>query len=382
MQKKHGVKKRTVTRVLFLCLWAFASAFSFSERAEALSTADIFRRYSSSVATLVVTKSDGKQALGTAFLVSDSGELLTNFHVVDDAVSIAVHFSEDVWYSAKRIVAQDPVRDLALVWVERIGHPVSRLGVSRTRIPEGGEIVVIGSPMGLDKTITTGIVSGYRTRGTTSLIQITAPISGGSSGSPVFDTNGGIVGIAVGALKSETSQGINFAIDAGEIAAFLSARPFTAKTAPAPSITSQPAPLSAVKIVQPLSFTEILAKLELVRPGTPASQAERSLGAATQTEERSKNYNRSIWNFTDNNALFMVWDRNGVVERSTWVEYFRTKDEAAIRVKTALDLAAGQFGKPDGASQGGNTWKRGAVTVGIEQQSSSDSHMVIFRMGK
>jgi hypothetical protein len=329
-----------------------------------------------------VTRSDGKQVLGTAFLVSDGGELLTNFHVVDDAVSIAVYFSEDVWYSAKRVVAQDPVKDLALIWVERIAHPVSRLGISRARVPEGGDIIVIGSPMGFDKTVSTGIVSGYRTRGTTSLLQITAPISGGSSGSPVFDTNGGIVGIAVGSAKNENSQGINFAIDAKEITAFLNARPFTPKIAASSSGTQQASSLSAIKIIQPFAFTEILAKLELARPGTPASQAKQNMGAAARTEERGKNYYLHTWDFADNGALFLFWDRGGVVERSTWVEYFHTKEEAAARVRSALDFAAAQFGKPAGTSQGGNVWKRGAVIVGIEQQSTSDSHMVIFRMEK
>ncbi|MDR1873487.1 MAG: S1C family serine protease [Synergistaceae bacterium] len=366
-----------------LLLWMFPEASLFSGKAEALSTAEIFQRCSPSVATLLVTRKDGKQSLGTAFVTSAGRELLTNFHIVDGAVSITVYFSEQTWYNAKRIVAQDPEKDLALIWVEdRFDPPVPWLGVSRTRIPEGGDVVVIGSPLGFDRTISTGIVSGYRRRGTTSLLQITAPISEGSSGSPVFDGNGRVVGIAVGAVKNDRSEGINFAVDAEEIAAFLSARPFREKVA-SKSPPRQAVPMSARKPVPPLSFEEIMAKLELARPGMPASQAGQNLGEPARTEERGRNYYCNTWDFGDQKALLLVWDRNGVVERSTWVEYYRTKEEAAARVQSGLDSAARRLGKPSGSSQGGNVWKRqDGIVVGVEQQSGRDSHMVIFRLGR
>lgn len=354
----------------------------FPERAEALSTADIFRRYAPSVATLLVTRNDGKQGIGTGFLVS-GGEILTNFHVIDKAESVAVHFSEEVWYSAKRIIAQDPEKDLALVWVERIDPPLPWLGLSKIRVPEGGDIVVIGSPRGLEKTVTTGIISGYRTFGRTAVLQITAPISGGSSGSPILDTNGGVVGIAIGTLKD--SQGLNFAVDAKEIAAFLQTRPFKtpAPTAQSDKQTASSSPQQPQrKAAEVLPFASVMAKLELARPGMKADQVRQSLGEPAQTDERGTGYFASTWDFRNNRALFVVWDRNGVVERSSWIEYYPTKDEASVRARTVTDLAGAQYGKPGASSQSGKSWKRGDATVGIEQQSASNNHMVIFKLTK
>lgn len=363
----------------FRGLWAILLVLLVPAQARALSTADLFRRYSPSVATLVVTKKDGRTGVGTGFLVSAGGEILTNFHVVQDAESVAVYFSEDAGYSARRVTAQDPERDLALVWVERIDPPLPYLGIGQTRPREGDDIVVIGSPKGFDKTVTTGIVSAYRTFGTTSLIQITAPISGGSSGSPVFDTNGRVVGIAIGAIRD--AQGLNFAVDAKEIAAFLQTRPFKS---PAASTPQQPAAsLSGTPTGQPLTWVEVMAKLELARPGMTAAQVVQNLGEPTRTDEQNTDYYVGTWDYLKSNgAQFFVQERNGTVERSAWVEYFPTKEDAAMRAQTVSDLAAMQFGKPGVSSRAGQFWKRDGYTVGIEQHTEKSNHMVIFKLTK
>jgi S1-C subfamily serine protease len=67
-----------------------------------------------------VTRKGGRTSQGTGFLVSAGGEVLTNFHVADNAESIQVYFSETLWHSARRIVAQDPEKDLALLRIERV----------------------------------------------------------------------------------------------------------------------------------------------------------------------------------------------------------------------------------------------------------------------
>jgi hypothetical protein len=354
-----------------------------ARQGDALSTADLFKRHSPPVATLIVTKKDGKTAQGTGFLISSAGELLTNFHVVNNAESVEVHFSKTLWYSAKRIVAQDPEKDLALLSVERVPSSLSYLQLNQSQIPEGSDVVVIGTPRGFEKTVSTGIVSGYRTSGETSLIQITAPISNGSSGSPVFETGGRVIGIATGGLQD--SQGLNFALDAREIAKFLRSRPFKMPAA-AKGASALPGSSAALQNTQEsvklLSLPEILVKLEAVRPQTSIDQVRQNLGTPDREDERGQNYYLNVWYFRNNRAVLFVWDRNKAIERSEWVERYATKDEAVSRAQTMLTLAAQSFGKHSSASQNGKAWKRGTYSRGIEQQSAKGTHMVMFKATK
>jgi hypothetical protein len=367
--------------ILSVFLWICSSA-----RSEALTTTDLFQRYAPSVATLRVTRKDGAVAQGTGFLISSSGELLTNFHVLDNADIVEVYFSERLWYSAKRIVAQDPEKDLALLWIERVNPSLVRLELNLAKSPEGSDVTVIGTPRGFEKTITTGILSGYRKSGQVSLIQITAPISSGSSGSPVFDVNGRVIGIAIGAIKD--SQGLNFAIDAKEIADFLRRRPFKTLAAAKPSSSASvsahlsntgASSVSSRNSVRMLSLQEILAKLELARPRSAIDRVKQNFGAPDRENERGKDYYLRLWDFQTNNAVLFVWDRASAVERSVWTEYYATKEEAASRAQSMSALAVQFFGQHSSASQSGKVWKRKDYSIGIEQQSTSTNHMVIFK---
>ena len=130
----RGQKMR---RALAIAIVSVILGLFLPQRSYGLSTADLFKRYSPSVATLIVTRKDGKTSQGTGFLISAGGEILTNFHVIDNAESVEVYFSDSLWYSAKRIVAQDPEKDLALLWVERVAPSLSYLQISQAKIPEG-----------------------------------------------------------------------------------------------------------------------------------------------------------------------------------------------------------------------------------------------------
>jgi S1-C subfamily serine protease len=349
----------------------------------AASTAEIFKRYSPGVATLMIVKKDGKSAQGTGFLVSSRGELLTNFHVVDNADSIQVNFSEHLQYFARRIVAQDPEKDVALLWIEGISPNIYPLSLSQTKLPEGSDIVVIGTPRGFDKSVTAGILSGYRTLSNASLVQFSAPISHGSSGSPVLDTNGKVIGIAIGTIKD--SQGVNLAVDAKEIADFLRARPF--KTPAVQENRGQPSsaaqsnaansPAAAGDAQTPLPFAEILAKLERALPRQSSSMVRQSLGAPDKESTGGEKYD--TWDFLNNKALLLVWYGNDVVDRSTWVEYHTSREDAASRLESLWTSAAQSLGKHSGASQSGRVWKRGDYSMGIELQSRQTTYMVIFK---
>ena len=348
--------------------------------ADALPASEIFKRYSPSVATLVVTTKNGKKQQGTGFLVSPS-ELLTNYHVIDGAASVAAHFSPNAIFGAKRILAQDPDKDLALLWIENIRPPIRHLGLSAMALSEGSDIVVIGTPVGLEKTISTGIVSGYRQRNGATLVQISAPVSSGSSGSPVFDANGRVVGIVMGGIRN--AQGVNFAVSVKDVIEFIRTKPLKASAAPSQAGAERRADgLRQSKAPQFLALASIQAKLNQTRPGLSIEIAQKNMGKPDQTEERNTNYFRHLWSFQDNGAVLFVWDRNGIVERSEWLELHPTKNDAAIRAKSVTDLAAAQYGKPTSKSQTGCGWKLTDYQFGIEQHNYREAYSVVFKMTK
>jgi len=147
-------------------------------------------------------------SLGSGFIV-DNGKVITNLHVIEDAKYGYVTISgESKKHKIEGYLAVDKSNDLALLSVPTlIGTSIEINGNN----PEIGEkIYAIGNPKGLSGTISEGIISGIRTFDNEELIQITAPISPGSSGGPVINNNGQLIGVSVGTL--EAGQNLNFAI--------------------------------------------------------------------------------------------------------------------------------------------------------------------------
>jgi serine protease Do len=147
------------------------------------------------------------QGLGSGFIVEADGLVVTNHHVIADARSVQVRMSDGRSFEAK-VVGSDPATDLALLRLEGAeGLPVVVLGKSDA-LEVGDWVVAMGNPMGLDHSATVGIVSG-KGRGSLGLyrdsyidfLQTDADIAPGSSGGPLFNLRGEVVGIntAVGA---------------------------------------------------------------------------------------------------------------------------------------------------------------------------------------
>jgi serine protease Do len=151
-------------------------------------------------------------SLGSGFVISADGLVLTNNHVVDGVDRVRVVFSDGAESDAE-VVGQDPKTDLALLRVERTDlHPLP-LGDSDTILP-GDWVVAIGSPFGLDHTVTVGIVSGKgRDIGHgpyDDYIQTDAAMNPGNSGGPLLDMRGQVVGINA-AINPEANT-IGFAV--------------------------------------------------------------------------------------------------------------------------------------------------------------------------
>jgi serine protease Do len=154
-----------------------------------------------------------RQGVGSGFVLSADGYVVTNDHVVDGAREVKVTFASGDEYSAK-VVGRDPKTELALLKVEPKGPlPAVTLGDS-DRIRVGDPVIAIGNPFGLDGTVTAGILSAKgRNIGAgpyDDFLQTDAAINPGNSGGPLFNMKGEVVGINTAIVAG--GQGVGFAI--------------------------------------------------------------------------------------------------------------------------------------------------------------------------
>jgi hypothetical protein len=194
-----------------------ASVGNVTGTGSAQDVSSIYRHIGPSV--VVIQRYDEKKqktGIGTGFFVSSGGNVVTNHHVLRGAASADIRVSSGKVYPVRNVLAEDPENDLIMVSVQIPPYDVQPLFV-RASLPEIGErIVVIGSPMGLDQTVSDGIVSAIRElQGSRKVIQITAPISPGSSGSPVVNMKGDVIAVACALLAN--GQNLNFGIPSERI---------------------------------------------------------------------------------------------------------------------------------------------------------------------
>ena len=158
----------------------------------------------------------GGESLGSGFIISSDGYILTNRHVVANADSVKVHLSDHRTFTAK-VVGTDKGYDIALLKVNATNLPTVQIGNSNDLQP-GQWVVAIGSPYGLDHSVSAGIVSYVgRSLGTDQqdvpFIQTDVPINRGNSGGPLFNLAGQVVGINSQIFSTDGgSNGISFSI--------------------------------------------------------------------------------------------------------------------------------------------------------------------------
>jgi S1-C subfamily serine protease len=182
--------------------------------------AQLFERVSPAVVSIQAMKINKikpqrrfETIVGSGVIIDKDGQVLTNAHVVDGAASLTITLDSGHKVPA-RIIGLDTVLDVALVRVETGAPlPAARLGDSMS-IKVGDEVVAIGNPIGLDQTMTRGIVSGLNRVlpgvSDEAMIQTDAPINPGNSGGPLVDRCGQVIGINT--LISEDAQSIGFAV--------------------------------------------------------------------------------------------------------------------------------------------------------------------------
>lgn len=152
---------------------------------------------------------------GSGFFISND-KIVTNRHVIDKSSRVEVYLMNGSKYTAKGVLAVDGEGDLAILQVDVPQSLVVSLPLVRAAPQEGESIVVVGNPFGLEGSVSNGIVSAVRLiSGYGKIIQITAPISPGSSGSPVVNMFGQVIGVAT--LQAAEGQSLNFAVPSERI---------------------------------------------------------------------------------------------------------------------------------------------------------------------
>ena len=162
--------------------------------------------------SIVVIRTD--TGTGSGFFVSSGGDILTNWHVIQDAGFITVTPQNGKSLSAS-LKDYDAKRDMALLTV-RTDYPVKYLRISPNLPRQGEAVIAIGNPKGLSGTVSNGIVSAFRENNT--WVQFTAPISPGSSGGALVNLRGEVVGMPT-KLRTD-GQNLNFAIAPGILSRF------------------------------------------------------------------------------------------------------------------------------------------------------------------
>jgi S1-C subfamily serine protease len=166
--------------------------------------------------------SEVQRSLGSGFVIDKAGYIVTNYHVVANAQSVHVSFSNNDSMKAQ-IVGKDPATDVALLKVEASSRALKPLSLGDSdRVLVGDQVAAIGNPLGLDRSITLGIVSALH-RSLTSpegtpidrVIQTDAALNHGNSGGPLLNAQGQVVGVSSAVStgdSGETNTGIGFAI--------------------------------------------------------------------------------------------------------------------------------------------------------------------------
>ena len=175
-----------------------------------LSVEAVARQVRGSIVTIRHTgRGERDQGLGTGFVVSADGLIATNLHVVGEARPVSVELADGRRHDVVAIHASDRAADLAIVRIAAAGLTPLDLG-DPTQLADGQEVVAVGNPHGLERSVVAGRVSGRRVIDGRNMIQLAIPIEPGNSGGPLLDLEGRVHGVL--SMKSLVTPSLGFAV--------------------------------------------------------------------------------------------------------------------------------------------------------------------------
>jgi len=178
-----------------------------------LSPGEIAAKYSNAVIVLENYNEQGQKASqGSGFIFSPEGRVLTNYHVIRGASRMQARLHDQSACEVEWISGFDIQHDVAALKIansDGAALPSVRLGNSST-VKTGDHVTALGAPLGLESTLSDGIISAVREFGSYRMLQTSTPISHGSSGGPLFDDYGNVIALAVATI--ETGENLNFAV--------------------------------------------------------------------------------------------------------------------------------------------------------------------------
>src|ERR671916_3347364 len=233
-----GIAERHVTRTLIQPSSIGAAASPTASRTSTLSAREIYEQAAPGVVFVRARSLQAEPspfdlqqraenvATGSGFVIDGKGRLLTNAHVIAGATDIRVTFAGDRTVPA-RVLGKDEDTDLALLGVDTKGLDLRPLALgSSSSVQVGDPTVAIGNPFGLDRTLTTGVVSAKQRRITApngfsieNVIQTDAAINPGNSGGPLIDAAGRVIGVnsQIATGGSGGNVGIGFAVPSNTV---------------------------------------------------------------------------------------------------------------------------------------------------------------------
>ena len=287
------------------------------------------------------------ECIGTAsgFVAFDNKTLITNYHVIKGVTGILAYSDDDSLYYVDRVYAADKDKDLAILGFFSPTNLVPlRLGAD-AELLRAAPVLTISSPKGIKNSVSKGNISALFEAEGVSYIQISAPISPGSSGGALFDDQGLVIGVLEGALID--AQNMNLAIHIQnamdlyhtvDAAKFVSLKEFADSIASAPSPTATPTPRPTPQGESAKEYAEALSRYSLLKigdSGIAVQEMQSALIALGYLEDGAdgiygKNTEKAVRGFQREHALVADGVANPQTQKKIFDEYGKQYDEPEI----------------------------------------------------